>query len=67
MIASALQIALAGRGRANANGPVGGGDMRGGGIGVREDRHGLDAQLAAGPDDANRNLAAVRDEQSSEH
>ena len=46
---------------------IGGRDVCGRGVGVREDRHRLDAQLAAGSDDANRDLTAVRDEHSSEH
>ena len=61
------QVALQRRRRSDVHGPIGGGDMRGADIGVRVDRDGLDAELAACADDAQRDLAAVRDEDAFDH
>src|SRR5262245_27131345 len=49
-------------GRADADRAVGQARVRGLAIGGREHRHRLQAQLTAGPDDANRDLATVGDE-----
>ena len=60
-----LQVAFARLGRPDAHGPVRGHDVRRVGVGVGIDGDGLDTQLAAGADDADRDLAAVGDEQAS--
>ena len=62
-----VQVAEAGRVRADADGLVGSLDGQGGGVGlgVGDDR--ADAELAAGADDPQRDLAPVRDENLVEH
>ena len=56
------EVALRRRRRADADRLVGGADVGGVGVGIAEDRDRLDAQLAAGPDDPDGDLAAVGDE-----
>ena len=49
------------------DGAIGGRDVRRPRVGVRVHRDALDAQLAAGADDAHRDLAAVGDQQALDH
>lgn len=62
-----VEIALARRGGADADRFVGEADMHRIGIGRRMHRHRLDAHLAAGPQDAQRDFAAVGDQDLLEH
>ena len=62
-----IEIAFARRRRADADALVGEPDVHGVGIGGRMDGHGGDAQLLAGAQDAQRNLAAVGDQDFVEH
>ena len=61
------QVALGRRGRPDAQGRVGRDDMTRVAIGVREDRGGGYAECAAGPCDADRDLAAVGNQDAREH
>ena len=60
------QVALPRRGRTESDRDVGHLHMGRVGVGIRIDRYDLDAQVAAGPDDAQRDLATVRDEDPRE-
>ena len=62
-----VEIAVAGRRRADADALVGEADVHGVGVGGRMHRHGGDAELLAGAQDAERDLAAVGDEDLVEH
>ena len=62
-----LEVAVGGAGAADADGAVGEGDMEAVAVGGGVDRDGLDAELAAGADDADGNLAAVGDQDAAEH
>src|SRR5262249_1439577 len=62
-----VEIALQGRARSDGNRAIGQLDVQRLLIGVGKDRNRLDAELAARLDDANGNLAAVRDQQTSNH
>jgi len=53
--------------RADADVLVGEADVQRVAVGGRVDRHRLDAELAAGPDDPQRDLAAIGDEDFPEH
>src|SRR4029079_9863227 len=57
-----VQVALARRRRSDAHRLVGELDVERVGVGRRVDRHRADAHLAQGADDAQRDLAAVRNE-----
>jgi hypothetical protein len=61
------QVALARRGRADADGLVGEPDVRGAGLGGRVDRDRLDPELVERPDHAERDLSPVGDEHAPEH
>src|SRR5262245_29910734 len=60
------QVALGRRWRADADRPIGGGNVGGVSIGVGIDRDALDPGLAARPGDADRNLAAIGDQHTTE-
>ncbi len=62
-----VQVALAGRGRSNADRFVGQADVHGVRVGGGMHRDGADAHLAAGAVDAQGDLAAVGDENLFEH
>ena len=62
-----VEIALRGRGRAEQVRLVGIGDVQGARIALRIDGHRADAELAERPEDADRDLAAVRHEHLFEH
>src|SRR5262245_4349233 len=62
-----VEIALQGRARADGDRAIGQLDVQRMLIGIGKDRNRLDAELAARLDDANGNLAAVRDQQTSNH
>ena len=62
-----VEIAVARRRRADADRFVGQPHMHGVAVGGRMHRHGLDAHLAAGAMDAERDLAAVGDQDLVEH
>ena len=62
-----LQVAVGGLGRADAIGFVGQFQVGGAAVGLAEDGHGLDAQLAAGAEDAQGDFAAVGNQDSLEH
>ena len=62
-----LQVALGGSGRADADGLVGQVQIRRIAVGLAEDGHDLDAQVAAGADDPQGDLAAVGDQDALEH
>ncbi len=62
-----IQIAIACRGRADANGLVGEPDMHCIGVGSRMHRDGLDAHLAAGAVNAQRDLPAIGDKYFFKH
>ena len=62
-----VEIAVGTSRGADGHRPVGRFDMRGPGIRLRVDRHGLDAHLARRADDAQRDLAAVGDQDALEH
>ena len=62
-----LEIALRTRGRADANGLVGKLDMEGLDVGLRVNGDAADAEFLAGPDDAQGDLAAVGNEETSDH
>ena len=62
-----VQIAFRGLGRADADAFVGEADMHGVGVGGRMDRDGADAHLAAGAVDAERDFAAICDQDLFEH
>ena len=62
-----VQIAVEAPRRADADVLVGEADVQRVLVGLRVDRHGLDAELAARADDAQRDLAAVRDQNLVEH
>src|SRR5689334_10027051 len=59
-----LQIALSGRCRTDLYGEIRGTHVRRGAVGLREHSHGFDAELAAGPDDPEGDLAAIGDQQA---
>ena len=61
MTASIAQVALRRRRRSEPDGRVGHADVRCVGVRVAVDRDRLDPELVAGADDADRDLAAVRD------
>jgi hypothetical protein len=61
-----VQVALAGRGRADRVCGVGGADMERVAVDVAVDRDRTDAELMAGADDAERDLAAIGDEDGGE-
>ena len=61
------EIAFDGRCGPERDGTIRGEHVRGPRIGIRIDGHAFDAQLVAGANDANGNLAAVRDEQATNH
>ena len=54
-----LQIAVGGLGRADAIGLVGQFEVGGAAVGLAEDGHGFDAQLAAGANDPQGDLTAI--------
>ena len=60
-----LQIAVGGLGRTDAIGLVGQFQVGGAAVGLAEDGHRLDAQLAAGAEDAQGDLTAIGDQDSS--
>ena len=60
------QVGLGRRRRADPDGDVGETDVPGVGVRVAVDRHGLHAELVAGPDDPDRDLTAVGDEDAAE-
>ena len=62
-----VEVAVLGGRRADADALVGEADMHGVAVGGRVDRDGLDAELLAGAQDAERDLAAVGDEDFLEH
>ena len=62
-----LQIAVGGLGRADAIGLVGQVEVGGAAVGLAEDGDRLDAQLAAGADDPQGDLAAIGDQNAFEH
>src|SRR5439155_940632 len=61
------QVAFAGRGRADVDGAVALEDVQRAPVSVRVHRDRLDAEIAAGADDADGDLAAIREENSREH
>src|SRR5262249_53311708 len=62
-----VEVAVAGRRRADADALVGHTHMHGVAVGGRVDGDGLDAQFLAGAQHAERDLAPVRDEDLLEH
>ncbi len=62
-----IQVALAGRRRADAEGLVGVADEQGFAVGGGVDGHGLDAQLLGGADHAHGDFAAVGHQQFGNH
>ena len=62
-----VKIRLARRGRTDGVGVVGLADVQRLAIDVGENDHRLDAHLAAGPNDAHGNFAAIGDQYSFEH
>ena len=62
-----LQVAVGGLGRADAIGLVGQFQIGGAAVGLAEDGHRLDAQLAAGADDPQGDLAPIGNQNSLEH
>ena len=62
-----VQVAVGGLGRADADALVGEADMHGRGVGRGVDRDRGDAHLAAGAQDAQRDLAAIGDQDLVEH
>ena len=62
-----VEVGLGGRGRPQPIGEVRGLRVGGLGVGIGVDGDGLDAQIAAGADDAQGDLAAVGDEDPGEH
>ena len=62
-----LQVAVGGLGRTDAIGFVGQVQVGGAPVGLAEDGHRLDAQLAAGAEDAQGDFAAVGNQDSLEH
>ena len=62
-----VQVAVAGRRRADANRLVGQTDMHGIAVGRRVNRYGLDTHLAAGAMDAKRDFTPVGDQDLVEH
>ncbi len=60
------EVALCRCGWPHPDGGVGEADVGRVGVGIAEDRDGLDAELPAGPNDPDRDLATVRDEQPLE-
>src|SRR5204863_7087082 len=62
-----VQVRFLGRRRADAHRLIGELDVQRVGVGQRVHRHRLDAKLAAGADHAQRDLAAVRDQNALEH
>ena len=61
------QVAFGGAGRPDQVGLVGQPDVGGETIGLRVYRHRLDAQLAAGADDAHRDLTPIGDQDFLDH
>ncbi len=61
------QVAVGGRGRADAHGLVAGRDMGGSCVYVREDGDGADPEAPGGARDPDGDLAAVGDEEGGEH
>ena len=62
-----VQVRIAARRRTDAHGIVGKPHVQAVLVGLRIDRDGLNAQFAAGADHAQRDLAAVRDQDLFEH
>ena len=62
-----VEIGFAGRRRTDADAGIGEADVHRLGVGGRMDRDGLDADLAAGADDPERDLAAIGDQDLVEH
>ena len=62
-----VQVALRGGRRADVDGLVGEADVERVAVGGRVDGHGLDPELVAGPDEADGDLAPVRDQDAAEH
>ena len=62
-----VQIAVGAARRSDADVFVREADVQGVFVGLRVDRDGLDAELAAGADDAQRDLPAVSDQDFLEH
>ena len=62
-----VQVAVGAGGLADADRPVGQLQVGGVAVGLRVDGDRLDAQLLAGPDDPQGDLAAVGDQDSLEH
>ncbi len=62
-----VEVAVAGRRRADADALVGEADMHGVGVGGRMDGDGLDAEFLAGAQDAQGDFAAIGDEDLVEH
>ena len=61
-----VEVALPGRCRAEQHGGVGLGDVAGAGVGLAVDGHRSDAHLPQRPDDPDRDLAAVGDQNGVE-
>ena len=61
------QVGLGGRGRADPYRHVGGTDVGGGAVGVRVDGDGAQSEAARGADDPQGDLAAVGDQEGSDH
>ena len=62
-----VEVASRGRGRPDTNRLLGKTDILGIGVGFRMQRHGLDAEFSAGPQNPQCDLAAVRDHQFVNH
>ena len=62
-----FQVAVAGLGRTDAIGLVGHLQVGGAAVGLAEDGHGLHAQLAAGAEDPQGDLAPIGNENAFEH
>ena len=65
--AADLEIALGGGGRADADGLVGQVEIGGAAVGLAEDGHDLDAQIAAGADDPQGDLTAIGNQDALKH
>src|SRR5262245_39104024 len=61
------QVTLGRSSGTEATGAIGEGDMLRAGVGVRVHGDALDAELTAGANDANGNLAPIRDEHAFQH
>ena len=62
-----VQVAVAGRGWADAHRAIGESRVQRAGVRCRVDRHRLHSQLVQRPDDTDRDLAAVRNQNTREH